>query len=154
VDVVTTMSDPTIPLTALEYDEWGNPENFEYYKYMLSYSPYDNVRATQYPHMLITTGLNDPRVAYWEPAKFAAKLREMKTDDNLLLLQTNFSSGHAGASGRYDNLKEVAVDYAFLIDRLCGQSIPAASPQEIIQPIPIQEAAGIIPQDLSVLRER
>jgi oligopeptidase B len=151
VDVVTTMSDPTIPLTALEYDEWGNPENLEFYRYMMSYSPYDNVRATTYPHMLITTGLNDPRVAYWEPAKFAAKLREMKTDDNLLLLQTNFASGHAGASGRYDNLKEIAVDYAFLIDRLCGQSVPS---QEIIQSIPLQEAAGIIRQDLSVIQER
>ncbi len=122
VDVVTTMSDPSIPLTALEYDEWGNPETIEFYKYMMSYSPYDNIRATTYPHLLITTGLNDPRVAYWEPAKFAAKLREMKTDDNLLLLQTNFASGHAGASGRYESLKEVAIDYAFLIDRLCGQT--------------------------------
>jgi oligopeptidase B len=143
VDVVTTMSDPTIPLTTLEYDEWGNPENYEYYKYMLSYSPYDNIRATEYPHMLITTGLNDPRVAYWEPAKFAAKLREMKTDSNMLLLQTNYASGHAGASGRYDSLKEVAVDYAFLIDRLCGQ---------VITPIELQNTEGIIRQDLSVLQ--
>jgi oligopeptidase B len=151
VDVVTTMSDPTIPLTALEYDEWGNPESIEFYKYMMSYSPYDNIRATAYPHMLITTGLNDPRVAYWEPAKFAAKLREMKTDDNLLLLQTNFASGHAGASGRYDSLKEIAIDYAFLIDRLCGYSVPS---QQMIPPIPLQEAAGIIRQDLSVVQER
>ena len=154
VDVVTTMSDPTIPLTALEYDEWGNPENIEFYKYMMSYSPYDNIRATAYPHLLITTGLNDPRVAYWEPAKFAAKLREMKTDDNLLLLQTNFASGHAGASGRYDNLKEVAIDFAFLIDRLCGQAAPKVLSREVIQPIPLQEAAGIIRQDLSVVSER
>ena len=88
---------------------------------MLSYSPYDSIRAAEYPHMLITTGLNDPRVAYWEPAKFAAKLREMKTDNNLLLLHTNYDAGHAGASGRYDHLKEVAVDYAFLIDRLYDQ---------------------------------
>jgi oligopeptidase B len=145
VDVVTTMSDPTIPLTALEYDEWGNPENPELYKYMMSYSPYDNIRPAEYPHMLITTGMNDPRVAYWEPAKFAAKLREIKTDNNLLLLQTNFSAGHAGASGRYDYLKEVAVDYAFLIDRLCGQ---------VINPLEFQEAAGIIRQDLSILEER
>ena len=118
VDVVTTMNDPSIPLTTLEYDQWGNPEDKEYYEYMLSYSPYDNIRAAEYPHMLITTGLNDPRVAYWEPAKFAAKLREMKTDDNLIMLYTNYDSGHAGASGRYDFLKEVAQDYAFLIDKL------------------------------------
>ncbi len=124
VDVVTTMSDPTIPLTALEWDEWGNPQVREHFEYMLSYSPYDNVRPTAYPHMLITTGLNDPRVAYWEPAKFAAKLRELKTDNNLLLLHTNYQAGHAGASGRYDHLKEVAIDYAFLIDRLCTVQSP------------------------------
>ena len=124
VDVVTTMSDPTIPLTALEWDEWGNPQVREHFEYMLSYSPYDNVRPTAYPHMLITTGLNDPRVAYWEPAKFAAKLREMKTDDNLLLLHTNYQAGHAGASGRYDHLREIAIDYAFLIDRLCPPQYP------------------------------
>jgi oligopeptidase B len=141
------MSDPTIPLTALEYDEWGNPENFEFYKYMMSYSPYDNIRPTEYPHILITTGLNDPRVAYWEPAKFAAKLREIKKDNNLLLLQTNYSSGHAGASGRYDSLKEIAVDYAFLIDRLCGQTVAVAKRQEILNPIQLnvglQAATGI-----------
>ncbi|HJS17107.1 MAG TPA: S9 family peptidase [Anaerolineales bacterium] len=142
VDVVTTMSDPTIPLTALEYDEWGNPENPESYQYMMSYSPYDNIRPVEYPHLLITTGLNDPRVAYWEPAKFAAKLRELKTDDNLLLLHTNYASGHAGASGRYDSLKEVAVDYAFLIDRLCAQ---------VVNPLELQEAAGIIREDLAVV---
>jgi oligopeptidase B len=118
VDVVNTMSDASIPLTTLEYDQWGNPENKEYFDYLMSYSPYDNVRAAAYPHMLITTGLNDPRVAYWEPAKFAAKLREMKTNDSLLLLKTNFDAGHAGASGRYDFLKEIAFDFAFLIDRL------------------------------------
>jgi len=118
VDVVSTMSDPTIPLTTLEYDQWGNPAEKEYFEYMLSYSPYDNVRAANYPHMLITTGLNDPRVAYWEPAKFTAKLRELKTDNNLIVLYTNYDSGHAGASGRYDLLKEVALDYAFLIDKL------------------------------------
>jgi len=118
LDVVTTMSDPDIPLTALEYDQWGNPVEKEHFDYMLSYSPYDNVRSTDYPHMLITTGLNDPRVAYWESAKFTAKLREMKKDDNLILLYTNYDSGHAGASGRYDSLKETALDYAFLIDKL------------------------------------
>jgi oligopeptidase B len=124
VDVVTTMSDPTIPMTSLEWDEWGNPQVREHFEYMLSYSPYDNVRPTAYPNMLITTGLNDPRVAYWEPAKFAAKLREMKTDNNLLLLHTNYEAGHAGASGRYDYLKEVAIDFAFLIDRLCDPHSP------------------------------
>ena len=118
VDVVTTMSDPSIPLTTLEYDQWGNPDDPQYFDYMLSYSPYNNIRATEYPHMLITTGLNDPRVAFWEPAKFTARLREMKTDNNLVLLYTNYDSGHAGASGRYDFLKEVAQDYAFLIDKL------------------------------------
>lgn len=118
VDVVNTMSDASIPLTTLEYDQWGNPNDKEYFDYMMSYSPYDNIRAAEYPHLLITTGLNDPRVAYWEPAKFAAKLRELKIDDHLLLLKTNFDAGHAGASGRYDYLKEIAFDFAFLIDRL------------------------------------
>jgi oligopeptidase B len=128
VDVVTTMSDPTIPLTSLEWDEWGNPQVREHFEYMLSYSPYDNVRPTAYPHMLITTGLNDPRVAYWEPAKFAAKLREMKTDNNILLLHTNYQAGHAGASGRYDHLREVAIDFAFLIDRLSEPQSPLEFP--------------------------
>jgi oligopeptidase B len=118
VDAVTTMSDPTIPLTTLEYDQWGNPDNAEYFHYMLSYSPYDNLRPTTYPHVFITTGLNDPRVAYWEPAKFAARLRARKTDDHLVVLRANLDAGHAGASGRYDNLREFAEEYAFLIDRL------------------------------------
>ena len=118
VDVVTTMSDPTIPLTTLEYDEWGNPDNKEYFDYMMSYSPYDNIKAIEYPNLLLTAGYHDPRVMYWEPAKFAAKLRAIKTDKNLLLLKTNFDAGHAGSSGRYDLLKEVAFEYAFLIDRL------------------------------------
>ena len=120
VDVINSISDPTIPLTTHEYDEWGNPvDNKEHYAYMLSYSPYDNLRATNYPNLLLTGGWNDPRVPYWEPAKFAAKLRELKTDDNLLLLKTNFHAGHAGSSGRYDYLKEIAFEYVFLIDRLC-----------------------------------
>ena len=118
VDVINTMSDPSIPLTTLEYDQWGNPDNKEYFEYMMSYSPYDNIRATEYPHILITTGLNDPRVAYWEPAKFTAKLRELKTNDRTVLLRTNFGAGHAGASGRYDYLKEVASDFAFIIDKV------------------------------------
>ncbi|PKN94598.1 MAG: oligopeptidase B [Chloroflexi bacterium HGW-Chloroflexi-6] len=118
VDVVNTMSDPSIPLTTMEYDQWGNPDDREYFDYLMSYSPYDKLRATEYPDILISTGLNDPRVAYWEPAKFTAKLRELNTSDKLILLKTNFEAGHAGASGRYDYLKEVAFEYAFLIDRL------------------------------------
>jgi oligopeptidase B len=122
VDVVNTMSDPSIPLTTLEYDEWGNSDDEVCFDYMMSYSPYDNIRAAAYPNLLITAGLNDPRVAYWEPAKFAAKLRALKTDENLLLLKTNMDTGHAGASGRYDYLGEVAFDYAFLIDRLVAHA--------------------------------
>lgn len=119
VDVVTSMSDPTIPLTTLEYDQWGNPQvSQEAFEYLLSYSPYDNLREAEYPNLLLTTGFNDPRVAYWEPAKFLARLRERKKGDKLALLQTNFSAGHAGASGRYDFLKESALDFAFLLDRL------------------------------------
>jgi oligopeptidase B len=117
LDVITSMSDPTIPLTTLEYDQWGNPENKADFEYMLSYSPYDNIRPVEYPDLLLTTGFNDPRVAYWEPAKFMARLRDIKKGDNLVLLQTNFSAGHAGASGRYDYLKENVLDFAFLIDR-------------------------------------
>ncbi|MCF7796555.1 MAG: S9 family peptidase [Lentisphaeria bacterium] len=118
VDVINTMLDPTIPLTVVEYDEWGNPHEEQYYAYMKSYAPYENVRRQAYPHMLITAGLNDPRVGYWEPAKWTAKLRSMKTDDNLLLLKTNMGAGHGGASGRYDYLKEIAFEYAFALDRL------------------------------------
>lgn len=119
VDVVTSMSDATIPLTTLEYDQWGHPEESKQaFDYMLSYSPYDNLQEVEYPNLLLTTGFNDPRVAYWEPAKFLARIRDKKKGDNLALLQTNFSAGHAGASGRYDFLKENALDFAFLIDRL------------------------------------
>lgn len=118
VDVVTTMLDDSIPLTTGEYDEWGNPNNEEYYKYMLSYSPYDQVKAQNYPALLVTTGLHDSQVQYWEPAKWVAKLRELKTDENLLLLKTNMEAGHGGASGRYEYYKEVALDYAFLIDQV------------------------------------
>jgi len=118
VDVINTMLDASIPLTVIEYEEWGNPNEKAYYEYMKSYSPYDNVTDRAYPDMLITAGLNDPRVAYWEPAKFTAKLRAMKTDDHVLLLKTNMGAGHGGSSGRYDRLKEVAFDYAFIIDRL------------------------------------
>lgn len=118
VDVVTTILDPTLPLSVMEWDEWGNPNDKIYYDYMKSYSPYDNVRAQDYPHLLITAGLNDPRVSYWEPAKWAAKLRDLKTDQNRLLLKTNLDAGHAGASGRYGRLKEIAFRYAFALDCL------------------------------------
>jgi oligopeptidase B len=116
VDVVTTMLDDTIPLTTFEYDEWGNPNVKEYYDYMLSYSPYDNVEARDYPNMLVTTGLHDSQVQYWEPAKWVAKLRDMKTDKNLLLLHTNMDAGHGGQSGRFKRYREVALEYAFLLD--------------------------------------
>ncbi|GAA3523876.1 oligopeptidase B [Aquimarina addita] len=116
VDVVTTMLDDSIPLTTGEYDEWGNPNEKEYYEYMKSYSPYDNVMAQEYPNMLVTTGLHDSQVQYWEPAKWVAKLRELKTDTNILLLHTNMEAGHGGASGRFEALKEVAEEYAFLLD--------------------------------------
>ena len=116
VDVITTMLDDTIPLTTGEYDEWGNPNDLEYYNYMKSYSPYDNVEAKAYPNMLVTTGLHDSQVQYWEPAKWVAKLRELKTDNNKLLLHTDMDSGHGGASGRFESLKEVAMEYAFLLD--------------------------------------
>ncbi len=116
VDVVTTMLDDSIPLTTGEYDEWGNPNDKDYYDYMKSYSPYDNVKAQDYPNMLVTTGLHDSQVQYWEPAKWVAKLRELKTDNNILLLHTNMEAGHGGASGRFEALKEVAEEYAFLLD--------------------------------------
>lgn len=115
VDVVTTMLDETIPLTTGEYDEWGNPNEKEYYDYMKSYSPYDNIEPKNYPNILITTGLHDSQVQYWEPAKWTAKLREIKTDDNLLIFKTDMSSGHGGASGRFESLKEDALEFAFLL---------------------------------------
>ena len=119
VDVVTTMLDPEIPLTTGEYDEWGNPNDRAYYDYMLSYSPYDNVTAKDYPAMLVTTGLHDSQVQYWEPAKWVAKLRALKTDDRPLLLSTNMDAGHGGASGRFQRLRETALEYAFML-RLAG----------------------------------
>ena len=115
VDVVTTMLDETIPLTTGEYDEWGNPNDERYYRYMLSYSPYDQVKAQAYPPMLVTTGLHDSQVQYWEPAKWVARLRELKTDDNELLLHTNMETGHSGQSGRYARHKETAMEYAWLL---------------------------------------
>ena len=118
VDVMNTMLDPSLPLTVQEYEEWGNPNIKEYYDYMLSYSPYDNIKAADYPNMLVTAGLNDSQVGYHEPAKFTAKLREFKTDDTLLLLKTNMKSGHGGATGRFDQLKESAFELAFILSRL------------------------------------
>jgi oligopeptidase B len=115
VDVVTTMLDDTIPLTTGEYDEWGNPNEKTYYDYMLSYSPYDNVEARDYPNMLVTTGLHDSQVQYFEPAKWVARLRALKTDDNRLLLRTYMDAGHSGGSGRFREYRETAFAYAFLL---------------------------------------
>ncbi|MEO9870815.1 S9 family peptidase [Ekhidna sp.] len=116
VDVVSTMWDESIPLTTGEFDEWGNPKNLESYEYMMSYSPYDQVSAQDYPNMLVTTGLFDSQVQYWEPAKWVAKLRDMKTDQNLLILDTDMEAGHGGASGRFKRYKTTALQYAFLMD--------------------------------------
>ncbi|MFD2587184.1 S9 family peptidase [Croceitalea marina] len=116
VDVITTMLDDSIPLTTGEYDEWGNPNDKTYYDYIKTYSPYDNVEAKEYPNLLVTTGLHDSQVQYWEPAKWVAKLREYKTDNNQLFLDTNMEAGHGGASGRFEALKETAKEYAFILD--------------------------------------
>jgi len=116
VDVITTMLDETIPLTTFEFDEWGNPKNKEYYDYMKSYSPYDNVERKDYPNILVTTGYWDSQVQYWEPAKYVAKMRDYKTDNNMLLLWCNMDAGHGGKSGRYEYLKEIAMEYAFMLD--------------------------------------
>lgn len=116
VDVVTTMLDDTIPLTTGEYDEWGNPNQKKYYDYMLSYSPYDNVKPQDYPNLYVSTGLHDSQVQYWEPAKWVARLRDMKTDSKLLYLDTNMETGHGGASGRFEALKELAREFSFLLD--------------------------------------
>ncbi|MFA0304044.1 prolyl oligopeptidase family serine peptidase, partial [Vibrio sp. 10N.222.46.B3] len=121
VDVVTTMLDESIPLTTNEYDEWGNPNDKTYYDYMLGYSPYDNVKAQSYPNMLVTTGLHDSQVQYFEPMKWVAKLREMKTNNNVLLFKTDMEAGHGGASGRFKRLKEDALEYAFFLDLLKTQ---------------------------------
>ena len=116
VDIVTTMLDDSIPLTTGEYDEWGNPNDKTFYDYMKSYSPYDNILNQNYPHILVTTGLHDSQVQYWEPVKWVAKLRDKKTDTNKLLLKTNMKAGHGGASGRFEALKEDAEEYAFLLE--------------------------------------
>lgn len=116
VDVISTMLDETIPLTTFEFDEWGNPKDKEYYDYMKSYSPYDNVEAKEYPNILVTTGYWDSQVQYWEPAKWTAKLRELKTDDNILVMDCNMDTGHGGASGRFERYKRTALTYAFMLD--------------------------------------
>ncbi len=115
VDVVTTMLDSSIPLTTFEFDEWGNPRDKQFYDYMLTYSPYDNVRAQAYPNLLVTTSLNDSQVQYWEPAKWVAKLREYKTDNNLLLLKTNMQAGHSGKTGRFQSLEDTVLEYSFFL---------------------------------------
>ncbi|EGD4878424.1 oligopeptidase B [Shigella boydii] len=124
VDVITTMLDESIPLTTGEFEEWGNPQDPQYYEYMKSYSPYDNVTAQAYPHLLVTTGLHDSQVQYWEPAKWVAKLRELKTDNHLLLLCTDMDSGHGGKSGRFKSYEGVAMEYAFLV-ALAQGTLPA-----------------------------
>ncbi|MCC6636485.1 MAG: S9 family peptidase, partial [Ignavibacteriaceae bacterium] len=118
VDVINTMNDETLPLTTQEWEQWGNPKEEKYYNYMLSYSPYDNIKGVKYPNILATGGLNDSQVGFHEPAKFVAKLRELKKDDNITVLKINMESGHGGASGRFARLKEVAYQYAFLMDRM------------------------------------
>jgi oligopeptidase B len=118
VDVINTMLDESLPLTVGEFEEWGNPKKREEYVYMKSYSPYDNLRRTDYPAMLVKTSLNDSQVMYWEPAKYVAKLRTLKTDHNPLLLKVNMAAGHGGSSGRYDHVREIAFDYAFLLSEL------------------------------------
>lgn len=115
VDVITTMLDESIPLTTFEYDEWGNPNEREYYDYMLSYSPYDQISAQDYPHLYVTTGLWDPAVQYWEPAKWVARLRHRKTDDNLLVMRTDMNAGHRGGAGRFERQREIAREYAFIL---------------------------------------
>jgi oligopeptidase B len=117
VDVVTTMLDESIPLTSNEFDEWGNPKEKKYYDYMLSYSPYDNVQKKAYPAMLVTTGLWDSQVQYFEPAKWVARLRARKTDDNLLVFRTTMEAGHGGKSGRFQRFREIAEQYAFIADQ-------------------------------------
>jgi oligopeptidase B len=127
VDVVTTMLDETVPLTVTEYEEWGNPNDIEYYQYMKGYSPYDNVREADYPAILVTAGLNDPRVSYWEPAKWVARLREAKQDHRPLLLQTEMSAGHSGPSGRYESWREEAFITAFVLSQLDQEGLPRRS---------------------------
>ena len=118
VDVMNTMLDASLPLTVPEYEEWGNPNEKPAFDYMMKYSPYDNLKKTAYPAMLVKTSFNDSQVMYWEPAKYVAKLRTLKQDKNVLLLKTNMAAGHGGSSGRYDRFKEVAFNYAFMLMQL------------------------------------
>jgi len=118
VDVLTTMLDSSLPLTVPEYEQWGNPNEEKYFNYIYSYSPYDNIKNQNYPNIIVTAGLNDSQVLYHEPTKWVAKLRDYKTDNNILLLKTNMESGHGGASGRFDRLKDISLWYSFLLDRL------------------------------------
>jgi oligopeptidase B len=118
VDVINTMLDERLPLTTGEYEEWGNPKDKAYYDYMKAYSPYDNLAAKDFPAMLVETSLNDSQVMYWEPAKYVARMRRLKTDRNPLLLRVNMDAGHGGASGRYEFLKETAFTYAFILGTL------------------------------------
>ena len=118
VDVINTMLDETIPLTVIEWEEWGNPKEKKFFDIMSSYSPYDNIRETEYPHILVLAGLNDPRVQYWEPAKWTAKLRAMTTGENIILMKTDMGAGHGGNSGRYGHIKDTAFEYAFILDRV------------------------------------
>jgi oligopeptidase B len=126
VDALTTILDETLPLTVTEWDEWGNPvEDAEVYRYMKSYSPYDNVTAQEYPAILVTGGLNDSRVSYWEPAKWVAKLRATRTDDGLIVLKTEMGAGHGGPSGRYDAWRDEALVLGFLIDQVAPETAEA-----------------------------
>jgi oligopeptidase B len=125
VDVLNTMLDASLPLTVSEYEEWGNPNKKEEYEYMRKYSPYDNLEKKAYPTLLVKTSFNDSQVMYHEPAKYVARLRTLKTDSNPLVLKTNMAAGHGGASGRYDYLKEIAFDYAFILSQM-GTDKPAA----------------------------
>ena len=118
LDIMTTMCDASIPLTVGEWEEWGNPNEAKYFNYMLSYSPMNQIIPQDYPSILVTAGLHDPRVAYWEPMKWVAKLRDLKTDDNPLLLKVDLEAGHFSASDRYKYLKELAFDYSFMLDEL------------------------------------
>jgi len=122
VDVINTMLDATLPLTVGEYEEWGNPAVAEQFGWLRAYCPYTNLAARAYPAMLVRTSLNDSQVMFWEPAKYVARLRTLKTDANPLLLLTNLGAGHGGASGRYDRLREIALDYAFLLTRLRAEA--------------------------------
>ena len=130
VDVMNTMLDPTLPLTVGEYLEWGNPHEKAAYEYMKSYSPYDNVSAQKYPNILVRVGLNDPRVGYWEGTKWAARLRERKTDANQVLMKINMGAGHGGASGRYSRLREVAFNYAYVLSQHGMTSLETKPPAD------------------------